>query len=504
MEPIDLAVILVYVSGCTVLGAWLGRKVQGTSAYFLGERNIPAWAVMLSIVATETSTATFLSVPALAFRPGGNFTFLQLALGFVVGRVFVSLLLLPAYFQGQILTAYEVLDRRFGGATKRVASGLFLVTRTLADGLRLMLASLVLKEMTGWNTAGAIAVMGVVTIVYTYLGGMRAVVWTDVIQFVIYIAGAIIALLFLLGKLPEGWNTLAAAGEAAGKFRVLDFTFDVTKPFTFWSGLVGGVFLSTATHGADQMMVQRYLAARSQRAAATALVTSGFVVLAQFALFLTIGVGLFAFFQGTTRAEIKPDQAFASFIVNDLPRNAGLIGLLVAAIFSASMSTLSSSLNASAAASLNDFIRPLIPRASDRLLLRLSKVLTAFWGGAQVGVALGAIGMTATVVDAVIGIASFTTGIVLGLFLLGQLTRRVGQGAALTGLVAGLLVVSYVAFGASLPTALYPWKASVAWPWYALIGSTTVFLVGLLTSYLRPEISLAAADTTAAQTERVS
>jgi SSS family transporter len=486
MEPVDLAVILVYVSGCTILGAWLGRKVQGTQGYFLGERSIPTWAVMLSIVATETSTATFLSVPALTFRPGGNFTFLQLALGFALGRVVVALLLLPAYFQGRILTAYEVLDRRFGDATRRVASALFLITRTLADGLRLMLASLVLRELTGWSVPASIAVLGVVTIVYTYLGGMRAVVWTDVIQFFIYIAGAIVALGYLVEKLPGGWNALLSAGESADKFRALDLALDPTKPFTIWAGVLGGIFLSTATHGADQMMVQRYLSARSQRGAAAAVVASGVVVVFQFALFLLIGVGLFAFFQGTPRAEIRPDQAFASFIVNDLPRNVGLIGLLVAAIFSAAMSTFSSSLNASAAASMNDFIRPALPRISERLQLRISKILTAFWGGAQVGVALGAREMTTTVVDAVIAIASFTTGIVLGLFLLGQLTHRVGQRAALTGLVAGLVVVSYVAFGASLPPTLYPWNASIAWPWYALVGSSTVFLVGLVTSYFRP------------------
>lgn len=483
IAPVDLTVLVIYVAGCTALGGWLGARGGGLKGYFLGESSIPAWAVMISIVATETSTATFLSVPALSFRPGGNFTYLQLALGYLIGRIVVATLLLPAYFEGQMLTAYEVLNRRFGGATKTTAAALFLVTRTLGDGLRLYLAAVVLRELTGWPIAVAIAAMGAATIVYTYLGGMRAVIWTDVIQFAVYMAGAAAALWFLVGRIEGGWSGLIETGRAAGKFRLFDFRLDPSAPYTFWAGVIGGMVLNTATHGADQLMVQRYLSARSRREAAGALVASGFVVLAQFALFLLIGVALAAVFQGTARASITPDGAFASFVVNDLPRNVGLIGLIVAAIFAAAMSTLSSSLNASSAATVNDLIGPRLHDASEARLVRLSKRLTVAWGLAQMTVALQATRLNMTVVEAALTIASFTTGLVLGVFLLGRMGPWVRQPDALAGLLAGLAAVSYAAFGPMLRgtalAAVYPWTTAIAWPWYALIGCGTVVLVGV-------------------------
>jgi SSS family transporter len=483
IAPVDLAVLVLYVAGCTALGGWLGARGGGLKGYFLGESSIPAWAVMISIVATETSTATFLSVPALSFRPGGDFTYLQLAIGYLIGRVVVATLLLPAYFEGQMLTAYEVLNRRFGGATKTTAALLFLVTRTLGDGLRLYLAAVVLRELTGWPIAVAVGVMGVATIIYTYLGGMRAVIWTDVIQFGVYVAGALVALGFLLARIDGGWAGLVEAGRAAGKFRLFDFRPDPSAPYTFWAGVIGGMVLNTATHGADQLMVQRYLSARSRRGAAGALLASGFVVLAQFALFLLIGVALDAVYRGTDRASIAPDRAFASFVVNDLPVNVGLIGLIVAAIFAAAMSTLSSSLNASAAATVNDLIAPRLRHASEARLVRLSKTLTAAWGLAQMGVALQSTRLNTTVVEAALTIASFTTGLVLGVFLLGRMGPRVGQPEALAGLLAGLVAVSYAAFGPMLRDngfePLYPWTVAIAWPWYALIGCGTVVLAGV-------------------------
>ncbi|GIW86303.1 MAG: transporter [Isosphaeraceae bacterium] len=488
MAPVDLAVLVLYIAGCTALGSWLGTRGGGLKGYFLGESSIPGWAVMISIVATETSTATFLSVPSLSFRQGGNFAYLQLALGYLLGRVVVASLLLPAYFEGQMLSAYEVLHRRFGGTIKTTASTLFLISRTLGDGLRLYLAALVLRELTGWPIAGAIAVMGAATIVYTYLGGMRAVIWTDVIQFLVYTLGALIALGFLLGRIDGGWAGLLEAGQAAGKFTLFDFRADPALPFTFWAGLIGGMVLNTATHGADQLMVQRYLAARSRREAARALVTSGFVVLAQFALFLLIGVALFAAYRGTERETIAPDRAFASFVVGDLPANVGLIGVVIAAVFASAMSTLSSSLNASAAATLNDLIVPWLRQPRETTLLRLSKALTILWGIAQMTVALQAARLATTVVEGALTVASFTTGLILGVFLLGRTGPRVGQRQALAGLLAGLITVSYVALGPGLRDAglgwLYPWPTAIAWPWFALIGSTTVLLTGLVLASL--------------------
>lgn len=474
LHPIDLAVIAVYVTGCTALGAWLGSRSKALKGYFLGESNIPAWAVMISIVATETSTATFLSVPGIAYR--GDFTFLQLPMGYLIGRLIVALVLLPSYFRREIYTAYEVLQRRFGGATRTTASLLFLLTRVLADGLRLFLAATVLEVITGWPIAAAILAVGLTTIAYTYLGGMKAVIWIDVIQFHIYILGAIIALLILAGKLPGGWSAIWQQGAAAHKFRVFDFAFDLTRPYTFWAGLIGGMVLNTATHGADQLMVQRYLSARSERQAAGALVASGIVVLAQFALFLFIGVALYVFYRefppALSAGAVAKDREFAYFIVHYLPT--GVLGLVVAAVFSAAMGTLSGSLNASAATTVNDLYRPLVPQADDRHLLWVSKALTALWGLAQMAMAFAATGLQQNVVENALAVASFTTGIVLGLFLLGIFTR-VAQPAALLGLLAGVAAVSFAKFGTPL-----------AWPWYALVGSSTVFVVGVIVGSALP------------------
>jgi SSS family transporter len=487
MSVIDFSVIVVYVLVCTGLGVWLGTTTQGLKGYFLGERDIPAWAVMISIVATETSTATVLSVPGVSYR--GDLTYLQLAMGYLLGRVVVATVLLPSYFRKQLFTAYQVLNERFGGATKTTASLLFLVTRTLGDGLRLFLAALVLRELTGWRMSEAIVAMSAATIVYTYLGGMKAVIWTDVIQFGIYIVGAVVALYVLVGEIDGGWDRIIDQARAAGKLRLFDFRLDLSLPFTFWAGLIGGMVLNTATHGADQLMVQRYLSARSQGQAAGALIASGFVVLVQFALFLLIGVALFVLNQDQPPSQPpRPDGEFIAFIGTYMP--VGLKGLVVAAIFSAAMSTLSGSLNSSASTTVNDLYLPLAPQASEAHLLRLSKGLTVVWGVAQMGVAFAAIGLRDNVVNNALAIASFTTGIVLGLFLLGVLTRRVGQTSALIGLIAGVLAVSYVKFGPMLPEwgapRAYPFSTALAWPWYALVGSSTVVIVGLLASLVWP------------------
>jgi len=473
MTPFDLTVIAVYIAGCTALGTWLGSRSQGLKGYFLAESSIPAWAVMISIVATETSTATFLSVPGVAYR--GDFTYLQLAFGYILGRVVVATVLLPAYFRGEIFTAYQLLQDRFGGSTRTTASVLFLVGRSLGDGLRLFLAATVLQHLTGWSTGTAIVAVAAITLVYTFLGGMRAVIWTDVTQFSVYIAGAIVALMILVNKLPGGWSELLTTARAADKLRLFDFSFTLTRPFTFWAGLIGGMVLNTATHGADQMMVQRYLSARSQRQAAWALVASGLVILAQFALFLLIGVSLWVFYGvfPPSGATISSDERFTYFIIHYLPT--GVLGLVIAAVFSAAMGTLAGSLNSSASTIVNDLYRPITGQSDERHLLRISRVMTVLWGCVLTAVAFGARRLEDNVVNNALAIASFVSGILLGLFLLGILTRRVGQSAALAGVVAGVSAVTFARFGTPL-----------AWPWFALVGSFTVFAVGLTASLVFP------------------
>ena len=356
------------------------------------------------------------------------------------------------------------------------------MARSLGDGLRLFLAATILRHLTGWSVETAIVAVATITVVYTFLGGMKAVIWTDVIQFSVYILGALVALMILAGKLPGGWTELIDTARGAGKLRVLDFTFDLTRPYTFWAGLIGGMVLNTATHGADQMMVQRYLSARSQRQAAGALVASGFLILAQFALFLFIGVSLWVFYRqfppttGGGSAGVgfeRSDEAFSYFIVHYLPT--GLLGLVIASVFSAAMGTLAGSLNSSASSIVNDLYRPATGRDDERHLMRVSRAMTVVWGVVLAAVAFGARLLQDNVVNNALAIAGLVSGILLGLFLLGILTVRVGQTAAMAGVLAGIAAVLYAKFGTRL-----------AFPWFALVGSSTVFAVGLAVSYLVP------------------
>lgn len=476
LAPLDLAVVFAYIVGTTLLGGWFARRQRDVRTYFVGDRNVGWPLVLASIVATETSTVTFLSVPGVAFRDGGNLTFLQLSFGYILGRLAVAWLLLPAYLRGEWFTAYQLLRQRFSPAVQRTASGLFLLTRTVADGLRLFLTALLLKQFTGWDMTTSVVVMTLVTLIYTYLGGMEAVIWTDLIQLLIYLLGAVIAFAVLLHLLPGGWSAFVAAGEAAGKFRLFDLTPDPTIAYTLWAGVIGGAFFSMASHGADQIMVQRYLCARSLGQARAALVLSGFVVLAQFLLFLLIGIGLAALVRADL-LELAPgtrsDEVFGAFIVRHLPT--GVVGLVIAAVLAAAMSTLSSSLNSSASAAVNDFYRPLRPNRDEGHYLRVSRGLTVVWGLAQMAVALGALALDSprSIVDMVLSVAGFTTGIILGLFLLGQMGRPVSSTAALVGLVVG--------FGAVF--AVW-WRTPLAWPWYAPVGAITTVAVALLTHAL--------------------
>jgi len=424
----------------------------------------------------------------------GNLLFLQLALGFIVGRLVVVFLLLPHYFRGQLYTAYEVLDRRFGGLTKQTASLLFVVTRNLADGLRLYLTAIVLEPLLGLDLVWCIVIIGLITILYTFFGGMRSVVWNDCIQFLVYMAGAVLAGWVILSRLPGGWEQFVEYGMRHDKFRLWDFSLDLSRTYTFWSGLVGGAFVTLATHGTDQMMVQRYLAAGSWGRAGRALALSGLVILAQFALFLLLGVGLASFYDAFPPqvAFTKPDEVFASFIVRQLP--VGLVGITLAAVFSAAMSTLSSSLNSSATAAVNDFYLPATGRdASAQHVLAVSRILTVGFGLVQIGVAIAGSAMTRSVIDSVLAIASFTSGSILGVFFLGVLTKRVSQQAALIGLVTGLSVLTAVAFGPRLAALLplpEPWSAlghwQLAWPWFAVVGSMTTLGAGWLAGIWKP------------------
>jgi SSS family transporter len=478
LSALDLIIVLAYIVGTTLLGAWFTGRQKDLKTYFVGDRNVGWGLVLISIVATETSTVTFLSVPGLSFGKPGNFTFLQLAIGYLLGRLVIAWLLLPQYFRGECFSAYELLRERFGPRVQRIASAMFIVTRTIADGLRLYLTALLLHQFTGWDMALAVVVMGVTTIVYTYLGGMQAVIWTDLIQFVIYILGAILAAWFIGRAVPGGWDAILATGDAAGKLKFIDRTWTFSSEYVLSAGVIGGAFFSMASHGADQIMVQRYLCARSLGQARMALILSGIVVFVQFALFLAIGVGLYALHAaGTLSLEpgTRQDEVFGAYIVNHMP--AGLIGLVIAAVLAAAMSTLSSSLNSSTTAIVSDFYKPLRPGRPERHYLVLSKWLTAVCGVAQMGVAFVTIAIHSdrSVIGQVLAVAGLTTGIILGVFLIGTFRPSTSANAALTGLVTGLTVVLVVwvvsEFGSQFGESWKQWK--IAWPWFAPIGALT-------------------------------
>jgi SSS family transporter len=473
---LDATIVIAYMLAVLAFGVWVGRGKQTASRYFLGDRSLPWGALLLSIVATETSTVTFLSIPGLAAAAGGNLTFLQITIGYIVGRLGVIFVLLPLYFRGKPFTAYEVLETRFGTTSRRLVSSLFLLTRNASDALRLFLTALVLQIVLGLDLNLSVIFIGVVTILYTFIGGARSVIWNDCVQFVIYMLGAFVAAKIIVSSTPGGLEQIVAFANADDKLRVFDFDFDLFKPgMTFWAGLAGGAFLTAATHGTDQMMVQRYLSAKKQSDAALALGISGFIVMLQFAVFLLIGVGLASLFEITAAGSavtVKNDQLLAYFIVNYMP--AGLLGLTLAAVFAAAMSTLSSSLNSSSAALINDLYLPMqnVP-PGDGATLRAGRIATIAFGVMQTGIALlfGMLASNESIVANVLKISGFAAGPVLGLYFLGVFVPRVRQRAALAGFVVGVVVLSTIAY-------LTP----LHWAWYALTGSLVTLLAGTLAS----------------------
>jgi solute:Na+ symporter, SSS family len=489
---IDAFVLVLAVAASIVIGLRLSGKNDSVEAFLVGDRNLPWWAILGSIVATETSTATVLSVPGTGYSPVGM-RFLQIALGYVLGRAIVVHLLLPLFFQGKLFSAYEVLDKRFGQSVKMCASMMFLVARNLGDGLRLFLAAIVLHKLVGWNFAASAIAIGVLTMLYTYFGGLKSVVWNDCVQFVIYMLGAIASVFIITHQIPGGWPALWDFAVQNDKLTVFQFTpalgdtrslwlWLLTEPYSFYAGLIGGAVLTLGTHGTDQMMVQRYLSARTERDAGRAILLSAIVVLIQFVVFLFIGVQLACFYaQDPTITFAKTDEVYAYFIVNSFPRNTGLVGLMLAAILAAAMSTLSSSLNASASAILNDFYIPLKKsEPSPEKLLSITRRLSLLFGVIQTVIGIWAVSFDASVVSNALTIAGYSAGLLLGLFLLGVLTTNVNSSHAIGGAACGLgvLLFSHFVLPQLTQSPSLEFGVRVAWPWFALIGSSVTFVTG--------------------------
>jgi SSS family transporter len=468
LNTLDLAIIALYLAGITLFGLRFRKRQRTLRDYFLADRNIPWWAIALSIVAAETSTLTIISIPGLAYDT--NLAFLQLVLGYLVGRVIISFVLLPHYFRGDLYTAYELIERRFGRGLRSLTAGLFLITRAAAEGVRVYAVSIVVAIAIGTGEVASITIITVLTLIYTFEGGLAAVIWTDVVQTLIYVGGTLVGLFTILHLVPGGWPAIHSVAEAAGKLRVFDFTFDFWKPYTFWAGLIGGAFLTTASHGTDQLIVQRLLAARNQRQSVTALLSSGVAVLFQFALFLVVGVMLFAYYHVPSASFGKPDRIFPTFIVSRMPH--GISGLLIAAILAAAMSNLSAALNALASTSVIDFYLQHKPQTDERRRVGLSRLMTVFWALVLFGLALLSLHWVGRVVEVGLQIASVAYGSLLGVFLLGVLTRRANQSGAMAGMLCGFM------------TELRLIRTRVPWTWYVMIGTAVTFGVGYTVSIL--------------------
>ena len=467
---LDYVVIGGYLLAITAFGSYFARFQRTTRDYFLTGQSVPWWAICFTIVATETSTLTFISVPATAYA--SDLTFLQLVLGYVIGRLIISAIFIPAYFRGDLMTSYELLQRRFGSRVKNLSAILFLITRSLADGIRLFATALVIAVVTHVPVTPAVIILGAAMIVYTVRGGASAVIWTDVVQLFVYVAGALVVFTSLLMLIPGGWAEVVRVGTAAGKFRILNLSTVLSQPYTLWAGVIGGIALTLSTHGTDQYLVQRLLSARSSQEASRGLILSGFLVFAQFVMFLLIGVMLFTYYQHVPlpRTLARNDELLPTFIVTSLSH--GAAGFIVAAIVAAALSP---SLNAMAATTVNDFyVKYFRKDADEATLMKVSRRWTIIWGVVQIGVALGAQWMQRSVLDAGLAVLSYTSGSVLGAFLLGTLVPSVEEGPAFIGMVAGLMVM----------TVVWGWT-TVAFTWYVFIGAATTTLVAWLTQRLK-------------------
>jgi SSS family solute:Na+ symporter len=464
---LDGLIVISYLIAITLYGSHFRKKQQSMHTYFLGGKTMPAWALALSIVGTETSTLTIISTPGIAFA--GDLSFLQLIMGYLVGRVFIALVLIPAYCKGEMYTAYELMQRRFGPKTKHATASMFLITRALAEGVRVFAIAIVVGIVLGSGDVWSILIISALTLLYTFEGGLTAVIWTDVIQLFIYLGCTLVTFFVILGLIPNGWGGVMAT--AAPKFALWNFSLDFHLPYTFWGGVIGGAFLNTATHGVDQLIVQRLLAARNERDSKIAILSSGVIIFFQFLLFLIIGIMLFSFYAYHAEA-IPPtsnDKIFPTFIVTYLPH--GVRGIMIAAILAAAMSTLSSSLNAMASTTVVDFFRPFLRRDfSARNQLRVSRWITVFWGVVLTILAILSRKVN-SVLEAGLTIASITYGSMLGVFLLGVLTKKANEKGSILGMAFGLVSMLSVWY-----------FSTIAFTWYVLIGTGITFSVGYIAS----------------------
>ncbi len=468
LDRLDLIIITLYLTGVTLFGLRFRKRQRSLRDYFLADRTIPWWAIALSIVAAETSTLTIISIPGLAYDT--NLAFLQVVFGYLIARIIISIIFIPAYFRGEMLTAYQLIERRFGPRLRSLAAGLFLLTRAAAEGVRVFAVSIVIGIAIGTGEIASIAIITLLTLIYTFEGGMAAVIWTDVVQMAIYIGSTLVGFVTLLHLVPGGWPTIHTTAASFDKLRIFDFTPTFFRTYTFWAGIIGGTFLTTASHGTDQLMVQRLLSAKNKRESQKALLSSGIAILFQFTLFLLVGVALFVFYRQSPPAVPfgRSDRIFPTFIVTHMP--VGISGLLIAAILAAAMSNLSAALNSLSSSSIVDFYLRRHPETSEARRLAVSRSATLAWGVVLFLLALLS-RRGGRVLEVGLSIASVAYGAMLGIFLLGLLTRRANERGAMLGMVCGFAVEVWV------------WQFThVPWTWYVVIGTAVTFAIGYIAS----------------------
>ena len=486
MSPLDLGIIVLYFGATLGLGLWVTRGQRTSGDYFLGARNLPAWAILLSIVATETSALTVISIPGIGARD--DLTFLQLTFGYLLGRIGVAIWLLPGYFRGDQETAYARLESRFGTGTRRLVSSTFMVTRFLGDGVRVFAGAIPLALVTGWSVPSAILAMGLVTLAYTWAGGLKAVVWADVIQLGVYLAGGLAALA-IAWRLAGGMHHALTAADVLGRLRIINPAVSFTETYTLLGGLIGGAMLSAASHGTDHLIVQRLLATRSLRSARIALIGSGVVVILQFLLFLLVGSAIWA--SGHAPEDLRPDMIFPRFVIEQLP--AGISGLVIAGILAAAMSTISSSINALASSVTHDFYAGWSGRTDPAHLMKVGRFFTTVWGIALVAAAMAFwewASLDTPVVVLALSVASVTYGALLGTYILaGRWQRARGRDVILATIVTVVVMLGVVFAKPLTASGLIPWlepAASLAWPWYVPLGTLLTLAVGIGSSLIRP------------------
>ncbi len=490
LQTIDILVLVVFAIGITGLGLYFTRLQKTTKDYFLGGKNLPWWAVMVSIVAAETSAATVIAAPAWSFAPkGGNLTFLQITVGYLLARILIAIIFVPPLRKKEYFSVYNFLEDRFGPAARSIAGVVFFFTRALATGIRVYIPAIVINQMVPALSFDLCVVASVViALIYTTFGGFRAVVWTDFLMFGIYLFGGLLAIITVMNTVPVG--EAMELGARAGKFQLFNLNiWDFTVNYTVLSGFIGGTFLTMATHGTDQALAQRLLACQTKRDSKRAIIGSGIIIIPQFLFFLFLGILLYAFYSKIGFSGLaKDDDVFPHFIINYMPH--GVIGILIAGILSATMSTTCSDLNALANISVNDFYRKFIhPNSTERENLLMGKIMTIFWGIVLVFIAY--IPRMAPkdwkLLDICLAVPSLFYGSLLGVFLLGFLTRRTNERAAIIGAVIGGITV----LGLTLPALFFSWFPEsiwsvfenwpkIAWTWWCPIGTVITFVVGSL------------------------